>query len=360
MEQQSTGEYLLYLMACALNEWKPEEKTEGINWEQLRKLAAYSNVESIAWPAVKLMKNCIPQESYKKWEQAGNAVFYRQLQFDVERESILAKMSERGLSYLPLKGILLKDYYPLPGMRYMCDNDILYGLTEPDPEGGRRICGSTPEEREKSTEHAQQILCEIMEESGYETKQLHSNHDVFQKDPVFNFEMHKDLMMAENPLYPYYANPWKRAIPDKEDGTGYGYHFRNEDEYIYILVHAYKHFSGGGCGIRTLADEYVFLQKKAHSLDCKYLKKELGTLNLTEFEENLRTAAVHAFSANAAITETDRHMISYMMGSGTYGNLGNSVNNKLKKIELFSGDKKRSYKYVKRIWDSGYLHILME
>lgn len=66
MEQQSTGEYLLYLMACALNEWKPEEKTEGINWEQLRKLAAYSNVESIAWPAVKLMKNCIPQESYKK------------------------------------------------------------------------------------------------------------------------------------------------------------------------------------------------------------------------------------------------------------------------------------------------------
>lgn len=90
----------------------------------------------------------------------------------------------------------------------------------------------------------------------------------------------------------------------------------------------------------------------------KYLKKELGTLNLTEFEENLRTAAVHVFSANAAITETDRHMISYMMGSGTYGNLGNSVNNKLKKIELFSGDKKRSYKYVKRIWDSGYLHIL--
>lgn len=351
---RSTGEYLLHLMACALNGHIPQAKPETVSWEKIWDLAAHSNVESIAWPAVKLMKDSMPEKDYKSWEHAGNAVFYRQLQFDVEREATLGRMSEEGLSYLPLKGILLKDYYPAPGMRYMCDNDILYGLTEKDPAGGYKIYGSSEEEKEESKGRAQQILCEIMKERDYCVEQLHSNHDVFQKEPIFNFEMHKDLMMKDNPLYAYYANPWKRAVPDEKDGTGYGYHFSDEDEYIYFLVHAYKHYSGGGCGIRTLADEYVFMKKKGERLDRTYLQKELETLKLTAFEKQLRNASMHAFAKEVSLTEEDRKVIGYMMGSGTYGNLGNSVNNKLTKLKEDAGDnKKAKRRYMfRRIWVS--------
>ena len=349
---RSTGEYLLHLIGCALNGLAPEEKPEEISWERIWDLAAHSNVESIAWPAVKLLGNSVTEKIYKRWEHAGNAVFYRELQFDVEREAILGRMSEKGLSYLPLKGILLKDYYPLPGMRYMCDNDILYGLTEKASGGGYKICGDSEEEKEASQERAQQILCEIMKERGYYEEELHSNHDVFQKEPIFNFEMHKDLMMKDNPLYTYYENPWKRAVPDKKDGMGYGYHFCDEDEYIYFLVHAYKHYSGGGCGIRTLADEYVFMKKKGDRLNREYLQKELEILKLVAFEEQLRSAATHAFAEVISLTEEDRKVIGYMMGSGTYGNLGNSVNNKLTRLKEDGSDNKKAKRryMLGRIW----------
>lgn len=347
-----TGEYLLHLMGSALNGRTPEEKPAEILWERIWNLAAHSNVESIAWPAIKLLKDSMPEKYYKRWEHAGNAVFYRQLQFDVEREAILNEMSKKGLSYLPLKGILLKDYYPAPGMRYMCDNDILYGLTEKDPDGGYKLCGASEEDKEESQRRAQKILREIMKERGYREEELHSNHDVFQKEPIFNFEMHKDLMMKDNPLYVYYENPWKRAVPNETDGTGYGYHFSDEDEYIYFLVHAYKHYSVGGCGIRTLADEYVFIKKKGNRMDRTYLQKELETLKLTVFEEQLRNAAMDAFAGEVLLTEEDRQVIGYMMRSGTYGNLDNSVNNKLTKLKEDAGDHKRAKRrYMSgRIW----------
>ena len=48
------------------------------------------------------------------------------LLFDAERKGILDFMEQRGIWYLPLKGVVLKDYYPAVGMRQMSDNDILY------------------------------------------------------------------------------------------------------------------------------------------------------------------------------------------------------------------------------------------
>lgn len=35
-------------------------------------------------------------------------------------------MEQRGIWYLPLKGIILKEFYPSVGMRQMSDNDILF------------------------------------------------------------------------------------------------------------------------------------------------------------------------------------------------------------------------------------------
>ena len=348
---QTAGEYLLHLMACALNNKIPESKPDTCTWEQIWRLSTYSNVETIVWPAVKTLQASLYPDIYKKWEHAGNAVLFRQLQFDVEREQILAKLSEHQISWLPLKGILLKDYYPVPGMRYMCDNDILYGITDADPDGGYRIQGQSESEREQSIDHAKQTLRQIMKDFGYKEASLNGNHDAFTKEPIFNFEMHRDLVSTTSSMYTYYRNPWKHAIQD--ENNRYGYHFSHEDEYIFILVHAYKHYTGGGCGIRTLADEYVFLKKKQHELDWNYLHAELEKLNLTEFEEGIRHAAFHAFTPGEKMTEEDRKIAGYMLESGTYGNLGNRVKNELdRQKEEAGGDVSTAKKrYLKdRIW----------
>ena len=52
-----------------------------------------------------------------------------------------------------------------------------------------------------------------MQNRGYKTSGEREKDDVCEKDDIYNFEMHRDLMDLELDLYEYYKNPWKRAIP---------------------------------------------------------------------------------------------------------------------------------------------------
>ena len=92
----------------------------------------------------------------------------RLLRFDAEREQVLSAMAARGLSYLPLKGVLIAGYYPAPEMRSMADNDILYGFVEPDEGGGFRISGADEAERGRATALAVREAAALMAERGYE------------------------------------------------------------------------------------------------------------------------------------------------------------------------------------------------
>lgn len=341
---KEAGIYLLYLIRCALNEEIPDKLPENCTWEEVWNFAKRSNVEATAWPAVKSFEDTLDKELFRKWKGTANSVLYRELQFDVEREKILARMSENGISWLPLKGIYLKEDYPKPGMRYMCDNDILYGFVEPDKTGGFRIRGETEEQQKKETKKAQKLLQKLMEDMRYQTKELNGNHDAYHKKPMFNFEMHRDLLPKFFPLYEYYENPWKRAVLNKD--AKYGYHFMDEDKYLFMIVHAFKHYSISGCGIRTLADEYVFLKRREHTMNWDYIQKELETLKLAKFEQQMRTAAVHAFSKNQTLTEQDLEMMDYMLKNGTYGTEHTRIKNEIIKLQKEEKDSNGKKKYI--------------
>ena len=72
--------------------------------------------------------------------------------------------------------------------------------------------------------------------------------------PVLNFELHTTLFGSDHDetLYRYYADT-KRLLRKDEDNN-YGFHFSNEDFYVYMTAHEWKHYNGGGTGIRSLLD----------------------------------------------------------------------------------------------------------
>lgn len=345
------AEYLLHLLRCALHKNVPEEKPDACSWEALWNLARRNNVENTISPAIQVYPYEIPEEIAKKWKRAIHTTLNRILQFAVEREKITEQMEKQGISCMPLKGCLMAEYYPVPGMRWMCDNDILYGYTQWDEATGSwKFRGDTKEEQEQWKEKASQELQRIMTAQGYTTEHLGGCHDVYLKKPFFNFEMHQKLVPIQNARNAYYDNPWKDARPIGEDRREF--RFTDEAEYLFHLVHGNKHFAGGGCGIRTLVDEYVFLQKKT-SLDWQWIRRELEKTGLTAFEKQLRETALHAFSEEGVLEENDWEMIFYMLGSGTYGRFDNNVNNRLKEIQEH-GQKNRKEarrEYIKeRFW----------
>ncbi|MBQ4193481.1 MAG: nucleotidyltransferase family protein, partial [Clostridia bacterium] len=45
--------------------------------------------------------------------------------FNAARDDVLRELERNGIWYLPLKGIILKNEYPISALREMSDNDIL-------------------------------------------------------------------------------------------------------------------------------------------------------------------------------------------------------------------------------------------
>lgn len=360
---RDAGRYLIRLINGGLNETDAGEKPETVNWEDIYKIAQKNGVEGISYCGLKYLSEFPAKEIVKRWEQSFQMTCYRKLRFDVEREQILQELSAKGLSYLPLKGILVADYYPKMGMRSMADNDILYGFVEAEEStakdlgkedsslktaasAGYRIAGANEAEQEKSVLSAQNRIVEIMEARGYEVKTLAGNHDSFLKEPMFNFEMHRRLMAESSPFYFYYKNPWARAIRNEQNP--FLFSFSDEDEYIYLLAHSFKHFDNSGCGIRFLIDLYVFLNRKGEGMDWNYVNRELHILHLAEFEKQMHEMALAAFSRDGMLSGEQEDMMFFLMGCGTYGTMQIRIDKQLQNLleETEGNAKQAKRRYV--------------
>ncbi len=236
--------------------------------------------------------------------QAKGKAIRKVAAFDIERSAVLARLEEAGIWYMPLKGCVLKELYPALGTRQMADNDILFDAS-------------------RNSE-----VRKIMEELGFATDENYGRgiHDHFLKLPVCNFEMHRALFAdsANKAIYRYYLGITDKMV--KDEGRNYGYHLSPEDFYIYLIAHEYKHYSGGGTGMRSLLDTYVYCKKKGDKLDWSYIDEELNKLGLKDFEARNRSLALHLLTGEA-LTAADREMLDYILSSGTYGTVSNKINN---------------------------------
>lgn len=223
----------------------------------------------------------------------------RKFLFETAYAQVKAKLEEAGILYLPLKGMILKDYYPKPGMREMGDYDILFDANR-----------------------AEDVKA-IMEELGFETESFgKEHHDCYRKSPFLEFEMHRTLFgLNHDELYDYYLDVEKRLLGDK-----YEKHLSTEDFYLYVTAHEYKHYICKGTGLRSLLDTYVYLQKE--KLDMAYVTAEAEKLGMADFESANRALAQRLFS-NEALTESDREMLDYILSSGVYGTADHRVKNKM-------------------------------
>lgn len=330
--RNSAGEYLAHLIDCGLHGAPAQPIPAGVTWQQVHALAEYNSVGGMAWFGAKT-RDDIPDDLRKRWESEAQMTLFRRVRFDAEREQVFASLAREGLSYLPMKGTLLANYYPRPEMRSMADNDFLYGFVEPAEDGGFRICGATDAEREATVERGIRTIEHVMHGLGYTTKSLRAgNHESFEKAPIFNFEPHRRLMSPSSPMAVYYENPWSRAIQDENDP--HMFRFSDEDEYVYVMAHAFKHFDAAGCGIRFVVDTRVFLDTKGMGMNWDYVFAELQKAGLFDFEARVRALADAGFggacSTNPLPLE-QAELLRYLLGSGTYGNSVRMVANRLDK-----------------------------
>lgn len=330
IDQRTQSEYdLLYLISSVLNDITPKPQRIGqMDLRMIYKVARYHTLAAITCMALEsedTFRECTDVELVRKWKECKEKAIRKNLLLDAERQNICSFMEQEHIWYMPLKGVVLKELYPKLGMRQMADNDILFDS------------------------RFQNEVCQWMIQHGYKAVMVgKGNHDVYEKEPVYNFEMHTSLYGKghNEDWVRYYQDVKEHLIQDKENQ--YGYHFTDEDFYIYIITHAYKHYNGSGTGIRSLLDIAVYLRKKESSLDWKYISDELKKLQVAEFEQNSRNLAEKVFSKEQYnLTEEETGLLHYFLGAGTYGTMANRVEKKLREYqpdgELIKGVTKRRY-----------------
>lgn len=310
---------LTYLVSCSVNETKPGlSRVNAMNLQNIFRLAERHSLTAAAAFAI---GQVMPLPDYFL-EEKSKAVRKLAL-YEIESKRVFDALERNRIWYLPLKGSVLKHCYPKTAMREMTDVDILCDSSRMDD------------------------VLKIMKELGFTCKQFGKGvHDLYFKAPVMEFEMHKRLFSDyRQPVFSeYYQNIKDRLVQDAQ--ASYRFRLSNEDLYIYLMCHIYKHYRYSGTGLRSLLDIYVFNKKYGGTLNRDYLTAELTKLRLLSFEAEITQLAKAVYSGKP-VSETEKKEFMFFTESGCHGNNANFTAQSLHNDD--SGQSKRKY-YLRRLF----------
>lgn len=234
-----------------------------------------------------------------KFQKQQMLSVYRYQQLNYELERIRRTLEEAEIPFLPLKGSVIRKYYPEPWMRTSCDIDVLV--------------------HEEDLEKAVDALVEAL---GYKNEGK-SSHDVtLVAENGIHIELHYDLI--EEVRYPnvvkLLSRVWEYAEP--MNGAGYWHRLKDEMFYLYHCAHMAKHFENGGCGIRPFTDLWILDNRIPNDQTVRdQLLEQGGLLPLAIACRNLSKV----WFDHAEHDKTTEKMQDYILFGGVYGTLDNRV-----------------------------------
>lgn len=281
------GIYTCKLLSSVLNGTEPIALPEGMSLEALYEFQSEQNVSVMTYGA--LQKLGFSDEQLKNFQDDYKLNVLREARFELAGQQVFAALEKAEIKFLPLKGVILKNYYPNPALRSFTDIDLYIG-------------GQTEEVRD------------LMLSLGYELKSDVGNEHVYVKKPSLHFEMHTSLFPDDYDFDGYFDDPFIHA--KLKEGTSCSYEYYPSDFYIHTFAHLYKHFTYGGCGLRQFMDIYILTKK--WQLDFDYIEKELKSINLDGFYETVNKLNKFLFDGEKPDEEL-LEIADYVFNSGTFG-----------------------------------------
>lgn len=232
-------------------------------------------------------------------EQVFTAV-YRYENINYELEQIKQAFNEAKIPFIPLKGSVIRKYYPEPWMRTSCDIDILV--------------------KEEDLDKAVKVLTE---KKDFKQDGKRNFHDISLYSPAgIHLELHFNIKETVEKLDAVLETAWEHAAKKENCENEYEYKFSAEFFLFHLYAHSSYHFVSGGCGVRPFLDLYL-LNKKI-----KYDREKLNALleeaGIKKFAEEVEHLAETWFG-ELEYTNLTRRIEEYILNGGVYGTLENRV-----------------------------------
>lgn len=228
-----------------------------------------------------------------KFEKQVFMAIYRYENLNYELERVKQTLNEMKIPFLPLKGSVIRHFYPEPWMRTSCDIDILI--------------------KESDADQASKLLAERLQ---YAIKGRGS-HDISLFSPSgIHSELHFKLLDLDFKQVQALGDIWNggEIVPVSASE----YRMSNELFLLYHIYHMAKHFVYGGCGIKPFIDLWVIRNKIGYDEEkAEKLLQDSDLLLFYNHANDLRNVWFEAKPHNAVTQE----MENYILQGGVYGSL---------------------------------------
>lgn len=315
----AVAEYLSNLVLSQIEKKPPRPIPDNITFEQILDISARNSMDGIILRALLQLDLLEEQRNRCKEILLTNTIISMTQGKELTR--ISQAFEEALIKNQPMKGAILRSYYPVPDMREMGDIDILVQDCDMD--------------------RVQRILQELQ----YEFVKSESHHDIYLKQSLIMVEVHRCMYDATvDKEQSSYFGTFERS--HRKDGYKVTYELSKEDFYIYMIAHIAKHFYKRGCGIRNLVDIYVYRKRFRNALDEAYMKREFEKCGITQFVMHMEKLT-NIWLEGEESTDFYNDLFDYLMNCGIYGLDQNGIWNKFGKEKIFGN---KISKVQLRIW----------
>ncbi len=232
-------------------------------------------------------------------ENAIMKAAYRYEQLNYTYDTLVGVLEEAEIPFLPLKGSILRDYYPEPWMRTSCDVDVLVHLEDLD-----------------------RAVAALTEKGGF-SYQGKTSHDVSLSAPnQMSVELHYDLVEEglANEASAVLAAIWQ--VVSVRERSRFFYEMPDEYFYFYHIAHMAKHVANGGCGIRPFIDLWIL--DRMDGADETRRKELLAKGRLQTFADAARILS-RVWMEGDAPDLLSHELEAYLLCGGVYGTMDNRV-----------------------------------
>lgn len=210
-----------------------------------------------------------------------------------ELQSIYQALEQAKIPFVPLKGAVIKGFYPQDWLRTSCDIDILV-----------------------SEENVEKAISTINLNGRFTVGERHLK-DIPLTAQDIKIELHFGILTFKDNLDAVLKDVWEYALPQDNK---YIMSLTPEFFLYHIYAHAANHFIEGGCGIKPLID--IFLLEKKLEYDRDLFEQLLEKAKLTLFRDGLK-ALSEVWFANASHSNLTLDMEKYILSGGVYGSMKN-------------------------------------
>ncbi|MCD2503297.1 nucleotidyltransferase family protein [Clostridium sp. NSJ-145] len=247
----NTQRQIIYMLSAAIRKKNVKFKSdEKINWNEVLEESEAHKVTPLIYSSINRAEalNIMDESTLSTLKKNVFKSSITQSSHIKNVASVLERFNNAGIPIIVLKGLVVRDYYPIPDLRTMCDADVL--VHEEDLEK----------------------VSALMISSGFnqiKEKDDHGAHIVFYKGSTV-FEVHWTLI--NDRFFKGDKSFEDKLWDDAMDVTVGGVKTKSlslEDLAVHLCTHMAVHLAYSGFGVRQLTDLVVLVEKKGHLIDWK-------------------------------------------------------------------------------------------